>query len=562
METTRRRFLQSEPNNESGKASDELKAFTKEPVSDDAIAGTYGNVRINPTTSGPYSDSQEITISLASDSFDVTEFENSFIHLKLRIRMRFLNAPVVEGTDAFAEVLKQNQFVFVGLKCSSHILRNYSFKFNEVPLTSTMQSSAIYENFLFSSFRAKGEIANKKYVYSPYEEVSKLDNSYCGMYIPIGELVNGSYRELDLIIPYDTLLAMEAFDLYPNRIFGDLKIVFNTSSEAFVHTEINPITSIRKGIMSGRINKTVPHLSDVLSVDKDSFEYTRAFEQIGIASPYQFVSGWDAENKKLQFSTMPEFTPFIDEIVCQECWVDCKGFRLEQPAIQTLRSYFSAQPFTVPAQKIETNTFPNGPEKSGLRTAMNVRLNHTTDIELLLPTDSRQRTVFRNPCHDNFQLQIGNQRFPEQLISTLSPQFHEQQIQASDFDSIFEANDEYEHSLTDPLVDEHGELKPLTDNTCFIPIYQVERSGSGSSELWFSGIHRLQEKIELNSKPLYPEHDIYYKGAQTPAPILCSCQETYWIFRIVDGHPNCQYITTEDYETGYNNPSIESVKLI
>ena len=76
MEATRRRLLQSEPNIKSGKASDEIKACTKEPVRDDAIPGTYGNVRINPTTSGPYSDSQEITVSLASDSFDVTEFES------------------------------------------------------------------------------------------------------------------------------------------------------------------------------------------------------------------------------------------------------------------------------------------------------------------------------------------------------------------------------------------------------------------------------------------------------------------------------------------------------
>ena len=96
MEQTRRRLLQAEPNQKSGNASDEIKAYSKQPAHDDAMSGTYGNVRINPTTSGPYSDSQEITISLASDSFDITEFENSYLHLKLNLRMRFLNAPVVE----------------------------------------------------------------------------------------------------------------------------------------------------------------------------------------------------------------------------------------------------------------------------------------------------------------------------------------------------------------------------------------------------------------------------------------------------------------------------------
>ena len=561
METTRRRLLQAEPNQKSGSASDEIKAYTKEPVRDDALPGTFANARINPTTSGPYSSTQEISISLASDQFDVNEFENSYLHLKLRVRMRFLNAPAVEGEDAFAEVLKKNQFVFIGLKCSSHVIRNYSFKFNDVPITSTMQSSAIYENFLFSTFRAKGEMANKKFVYSPYDEVSSMDNSICGLFVPVGELVNGSYQDLDLIIPYNTLLALEAFDMYPNRIFGDIKLVFSITQDAFVHAEVCPITSLRKGIMSGKIDKSVPHLSDVLAVDKDSFDYIHAFEQIGIASPYQFISGWDSENNKLKFSTQAEFTPFIDEIVCSECWVDCKGFRLDGSALASLRSHFAANPFTVAAQKVETNIFPNGPEKAGLRTAMNCRFNHVTDVELLLPTDSRQRTVFRNPCHDSFQLQIGNQRFPEQLINTLSAEFFAQQVQASDFDSVFEANDSWEHSITDANVDENGPLRPQTDNTSFVPIYQVERSGQGSANLWFSGINRLQEKVELNSKPMFPDQDIYYQGPTTPAPIMCCCSETYWLFRLVDGRPNCQYVTTEDYETGFSNTAVEGVRV-
>ena len=131
-------------------------------------------------------------------------------------------------------------------------------------------------------------------------------------------------------------------------------------------------------------------------------------------------------------------------------------------------------------------------------------------------------------------------------------------IQSSDFDSIFEASDEFEHSLTDPLTDGTLTLKPTTDNTSFVPIFSVERTGNNGNSLWFDGIHGLH-KVELTSKPLYPTNDVYYKGPNTPAPILCSCSDSYWIFRIIGGMPHCQYVIGHEFEEAFRDPSIEAV---
>ena len=192
---------------------------------------------------------------------------------------------------------------------------------------------------------------------------------------------------------------------------------------------------------------------------------------------------------------------------------------------------------------------------------MNVFFNRTTDIELLHPTDSRQRTVFRNICADNYQVMIGTRRVPDQLTSTISPQFHEMQVQASDFDSIFEASESWERSLTDPVSNGEKFLKPVYDNTSFVPIFQVERTGSNGNSLWFDGITGMQ-KVELNTKPLYPTMDPYYQGANTPSPILCTCQDTFWIFRLMgDGRPNCQYVVANSFEDAWANPSLESVNV-
>ena len=556
-----RRFrsqILQEAHTDDGSIVKEMKSYSIQPVANDGV-NIYSNTRINPDTSGPYSSTQDITIRLTSNNFDVCEFGNSYLHLKVRLRLRFQNAPQVEGSDAFAEMLKKNQFVFIGLKASSHVIRSYSFKHNDVPIASTMQSSALYESFLYSTLMSKQERENKKFVFSPYEEVVSLDNSTCGVFVPIGELVDGSYQTLDLIIPYNSLLALQGWQEFPNRIFGELKLVINTTAEGFVYAEVSPMTSIKKGILSGKIDVSTPHISDVLSAVDSTFDFHRCFEQVSVPSSAQFITGWDSENNKLKFASSQEFTPFIDELLVQEAWVDVKGYRMSDSALGELQRHFSSEPFVVCAQKAETYTFPNGPESSGIRTAMNVRFNHTTDAVILFPKDSRHRTIFTNIGYDKLQLQIGNQRYPEQLLSTVSPQFHEQQMQASDFDSMFAASEEFEHSLTDMLTDGERMLRPTTDNTSFLVLYQFERSGgSAPNSTWFDGVNGV-EKVELSGSPLHPNFDVYYSGGATPAPILCNDTETYWIFRLINGRVNCQYVVGHEFAEGFSDPSIEAV---
>ena len=558
MESTRRRLL-NEARSQTGAIVDEMKAYALTPVANDGM-GLYGNVRINPITSGPFTNSQEISIPITSTNYDVIELSNSYLHIMARLRIRCSNAPTVEGDDDFAKMLKENQYVFIGLKCGNHVLRDIQIKFNNVPVPTTMQSSAVYEHFLYSTFKGKSEIANKKYVFSPYEEVKEYENSVCGLYVPIGDLADGTfYKDLDIIIPIREMLMFQAFNEFPTKLFGELQLVFHTTSEGFVHTEVDPVTSIRKNIIAGKIDKSTPHLSEVLGCIGDTFDYVHAFEQIGIPSAVQYISGWDEENNKLKFSTMGEFTPYIDELVSTEVWIDCKGYRVKDSAMQELYTYFQSHPFCVPSQHCEFFTFPNGCEASGIRSSMSVRFNNTTDCELLMPTDSRQRTIFRNPCLDDFMVQIGQQRFPSQLISTLSPEFHEQQVQASDYDTIFEASDEWEHSLTDPLTDGEKTLRPTTDNTCFCPIIQTERNGSNGNSLWSDGISGNQ-KVELNGKPIWPTKNIYYQGPNSPSPILALTSDSFWLFRIMpDGRPNCQYAINSTFEEAWANPTLESV---
>ena len=143
MEGTRRRIL-SEAHTTSGAIVDEMKSYSLTPVENDGI-NIYGNVRINPITSGPFSNSQEISIPITSTNFDVIEFSNSYLHILARLRIRIANPPKVdEATDEeFAKVLKQNQYVMLGLKCGTHVIRDYQVKHDNIPITTTMQTAII-----------------------------------------------------------------------------------------------------------------------------------------------------------------------------------------------------------------------------------------------------------------------------------------------------------------------------------------------------------------------------------------------------------------------------------
>ena len=64
-------------------------------------------------------------------------------------------------------------------------------------------------------------------------------------------------------------------------------------------------------------------------------------------------------------------------------------------------------------------------------------------------------------------------------------------------------------------------------------------------------------KVEITGRPLYPQYNIYPldSSISTPPHILCRCSDCYWLFRLVDGVPVCQYVTEYSYEEAYSDTS-------
>ena len=114
MSYNRRRVL-NEAHSQTGAIVDEMKSYALVPTPNDGI-GIYGNIRINPITSAPFTNSQEIQIPITSSNYDVMEFSNTYLHILARLRIRCSNPPKVEGDDDFAKMLNENQFIMMGLK--------------------------------------------------------------------------------------------------------------------------------------------------------------------------------------------------------------------------------------------------------------------------------------------------------------------------------------------------------------------------------------------------------------------------------------------------------------
>ena len=569
METQRRKLLQKS-HTESGSVVQEMMSYDFKPVMNDG-ANYYGNARIRSVkNNGNFSSTDEIELPLVSASWDVAEFENSFIHLECDVTITLANKPEIGNVEnAFDKVMAENQYLWVGLKAATHIINDYRFKHNDSTIPTTNQSKGLTEAFLYSTFKAESEIANHKFVFSQYKEVAERDNSTCGLFIPLIDFkdTNSVTKRLDIIIPYNELLPLEAFNEFPNCVFGDLTLNFHATTAGFVYAEVNPKQSITKAITEGRIEPSTPHLSEVLAISEATFDYPHAFEQSAIPSQVQYVKGYDTSTNKLTFSTQPNFCATVEAtMIIKDAWAEVKGYKILDSARLYLCDYFQSHVFAVPGQKIETYPFHSGPTASGLKTSCNAKFTNTTECYVLCPTNSKQTTVFRNPMLNQFGIEIDNKRYPDTNHSTIDAPWIQYLWQGMDFEGMWKCNDDLEESLVSPRIVELPDktvkiLKPWKDNTSWVAVFQLERQGSGG-EMWFDGLTTNgPEKVELKGIPLFMNKaDVYYDGTPNqPNPTLVLGQDTYWIWRIVDGVVNVQYVVNGTYQKGYQDPSFDAL---
>ena len=107
--------------------------------------------------------------------------------------------------------------LFVGFKSSNQLLEQLQIMSNNIS-TGYQQNECCREGYCYSTIKPYSEKKTRKYTHSLYENVSNYSQSVCGTYIDLVDLADGDIHdfEFEVNLPFDDILALQAFDLYPN----------------------------------------------------------------------------------------------------------------------------------------------------------------------------------------------------------------------------------------------------------------------------------------------------------------------------------------------------------
>ncbi|KAA6382361.1 MAG: hypothetical protein EZS28_022113 [Streblomastix strix] len=549
-----------------------LKTFAIQPFQNDG-EHHFSIKEIKPESQMPSLFDKEVIISLSDSDHDVTQMQNSFITIEFKMNLLFDNK--FDKFDKFDDAYKEGTFIFVRLKNSAELIREYVLYHRGRTIDGSLQNDATTESFIYNTIKPKSEKNNNRFVHFLYENVRKDDISCCGRYLSIKKISDVLAPQtavpyampvgFTVSIPLDDLLIFSAFSEYPNSLFGDLKIKFKINPSAFVFCQVDPVISMARYYTINKdelLSSGQDKLKDIDLFFRNwslTFQYINMYTQIGCTA--DLITGIRAEEltpsglKNLVCDIKPATVSVRNYIIVAVTANMC-GYKASESCHNRVRQFYSNRPFVVPAQRIESWVLPSAASSAGIKTTQNIPLYHVTDMCLLLPKDARHITCYENPCYFDMQINTMNRNFPDFPMNTLNEQFFTMQLQANNLDKIFEACDEYEDSLATPRVNKTRRYNPVSDYTSFFITIQCERNSNGA--LTFDGLDTQNQNtsIELKGHPIFAgEVDTYYNvdtnGKHPPPPILCTVHDTFWLFSPASGG-SCLYDTTHSFDQVIN----------
>ncbi|KAA6392982.1 MAG: hypothetical protein EZS28_011493 [Streblomastix strix] len=515
------------------------KTFAIQPFQNDG-QHHFSIKEIKPELQMPSLFVKGVIISLTDPDHDVTQIQNSFIKFEFTMNLLLDNK-----FEQFSESYRAGTFIFVGLKSSAQLIREYTLYHRGRTTDGFLQNDSTTEQFIYNIIKPKSEKNNNRFVHSLYENVRKDDISHCEKYLSIKDISDALASQtaapyfmpvnFSVSIPLDDLLIFSAFSEYLNSLFSDLKIQFKINPNAFVFSQIDPVISMARYYTINKDKLLRSGQDELKGIDlffrnwSFTFQYINMFTKIrctadlitGIRAEELTPSGLKNLVCDIKSVTISVRNYFITVAVANMC-----GYKASQECLNRVRQFYSSRPFVVPAQCIETWAFPSGATLTGLRTSQNIPLSHVTDMCLLFLNDAIQTTCFENPCYQNIQLSTLGRNFPDFPMNTLNEQLFTMQMTTNNLDNIFEAIDEYEDSFTTPRGNSTRRYNSITDYTSFIITLQCDCNSNGAVDTYYN--------VDFNGKhPLLP--------------ILCSVHDIFRLFSPADGR-SCVQDTSHSFD--------------
>ena len=500
--------------------------------------------------SAPFNDSQETRIAITHGDHMISQITDGFLTFKVKLTLQLSG---IASTFADANRICK---LFVGFKSSNQILDQLQIMCRNLS-TDYQQNECVREGAAYSFIKPQQEKKTKKYTQSLYENVKYYSPSICGAYINIQDFKDGLPHEVEFEVnlPFDNILALQAFDLYPNRICGDLELKFYVKPKGLVWCMIDPNTvkdykEVCEGDNIG-VDLTSGNLSSM---------FKHAFTQINNSA--QIINSFTVNSVQVGDETINKATAAKGSCLLQCTGMSIQslksnmyGFNVSSESLNKIYEIFRT-PQYIPSQYLEYNAFPIAATPAGIQSTINMPVSNCSCISIMFPKHDNDYTVFENPVYDNMQLTINGRNLPDEVVSTQGARFLQYQLIASDLSGGLECTKEYEDSIVMAKNASGGTryANSLSDGTSFMFNVQCERNNAGYTYDGFDSDGQ-NIPIQLKGNPIYTgANDTYYnvnaEGTQhPPPPQIWLCRDTYFKASI-DG---LQYVNTGSPEGSQAN---------
>ena len=475
----------------------------------------------------PFNQSQETRLRITHNDHMISQITEGFINFKIKLTLQLskdIQATHVNDTNHLGKL-------FVGFKSSNQLLDQLQIYSNNVS-TGYQQNECCREGYCYSTIKPYSEKKTRKYTHSLYENVSDYSQSVCGTYIDLSDFRDGQKHdvEFEMNLPFEDILAFQAFDLYPNRVVGDIEIRFYVKPVGLVYCQVDPRT----------IKEVKEYMEDTIidSTFKSAPVFKHGFTQIGNESK---IAALNVGSDKSITPTTESITLSCLGLTVTACKSNMFGFGVKESTLQAIEQMFS-EPVSIPSQQLDYNAFPTAPTAAGVQGTMNSPLSNITSITVVFPKHANDYTCFDNPIYHNLQLTINGKNYPDEPVSTLGARFLQYQLVASELDGGIQCTKEFEDSLTMPKNKDDGTRykNTLSDASSFMLNIQTERSRGG---YLFDGLDSNGQNvpIQIRGQPIHSgDGDTYFNCDETgknhpPPPQVFFCRDTYFTVDIHDG---------------------------
>ena len=478
----------------------------------------------------PFSDAQETRIAITHSDHDISQITDGFLTFNIELNLQLIGVDKLnfEDVDHLCKI-------FVGFKSSNQILDQLQVLCRNLS-TDYQQNECCREGFAYSAIKPKTEKKTRKYTHSLYENVSYYSPSVCGTYINIADFKDGLPHTVsfEVNLPFEDILCLQAFDLFPNSIVGDLELKFYVKPRGLVWCMIDPmrVKEYKEYVEGQDISFT--------STQNLSAMIKHAFTQIGndadIINAFKYntsnVGGVDIKSVEASKGTCKLL---CNQLVVKSLKSNMFGFNVVTSTLDHIAQLFTT-PQIIPAQQLDYNAFPISATQGGIQTTINMPVTNCTCISIMFPKHDNDYTVFENPIYQNLQLTVNGKNMPDEVVDSTGARFLQQQLIASDLDGGLECTKEYEDSIVMLKNTEDGTRysNSLSDATSFMWNVQCERGNAGYV---FDGVDSQGQNIPIQIKgnPKFTGlQDTYYNvtpdgTVHPPPPQIWLCRDTFWL---------------------------------